>query len=180
MRKSFFLLLCFLAVFAQALFGQTRTVDNFTLDKYKQQRLSAEKDLRENYAKLGFPSPEELERQRKEDAAKTDELLDKLRQEDLEQQRIDLERQRVAIDAARLQQESQPQVVVGNGYDSVYGSGYYSNYGGRYHSNRGRRNLNPYVYGPMVRVTPVGVTVVGNPQPPRPMFARPRTTPRGH
>lgn len=44
-------------------FAQTKTVTNGDLEKFKQKRLKAEKDYRENYEKLGFPSPEELERQ---------------------------------------------------------------------------------------------------------------------
>ena len=40
--------------------SQTRTITNADLEKYKQKRLAAEKELRENYRELGFPSPEEL------------------------------------------------------------------------------------------------------------------------
>src|SRR5688572_14270244 len=86
MRKLLLLSLVLMA--APAVFGQARTVDNFTLDKFKQQRLAAEKDLRENYAELGFPSPEELERRRQEDEDEKSELLDKLREERLERERI--------------------------------------------------------------------------------------------
>ena len=90
------LLIAMFVAAVPAVFGQSRTVDNFTLDKYKQQRLAAEKDLRENYAKLGFPSPEEIERQREKDEDEKAELLDKLREERLERERIALERERIA------------------------------------------------------------------------------------
>lgn len=44
-------------------FAQTKTITNADLEKYRQKRLLAEKELRENYEKLGFPSPQELARQ---------------------------------------------------------------------------------------------------------------------
>ena len=40
-----------------------KVVTNADLEKYKQKRLAAEKDYRENYARMGFPSPEELAEQ---------------------------------------------------------------------------------------------------------------------
>lgn len=62
-------------------FGQTRTVTNADLEKYRQERLKAEKDYRENYQRLGMPSPEELDRQREESAREMTELSAKLRYE---------------------------------------------------------------------------------------------------
>ena len=52
---------------AFAVGAQTKKVTNADLEKYRTERLKAEKDLRENYAKLGFPSPEELAKQQAED-----------------------------------------------------------------------------------------------------------------
>lgn len=49
-----------LSVAAVSAFGQTPTVTNADLEKYRQERLKAERELRENYEELGFPSPEEL------------------------------------------------------------------------------------------------------------------------
>jgi hypothetical protein len=40
----------------------TKTVTNADLEKFRQKRLQAERDYRENYRKRGMPSPEELER----------------------------------------------------------------------------------------------------------------------
>ncbi len=42
--------------------AQTDAVTNRDLEKYQAERLKAEADLRENYKRLGFPSPEELKR----------------------------------------------------------------------------------------------------------------------
>ena len=47
--------------------GQVRTVTNSTLQKFQEKRLAAERDYRDNYARMGFPSPEELDRQRDTD-----------------------------------------------------------------------------------------------------------------
>lgn len=64
------------------------TVTNADLEKFRQKRLAAEKELRENYAKLGFPSPEEMERQNAESAKLRDELAARLERERLERERI--------------------------------------------------------------------------------------------
>ena len=61
MKHLFILALIFAA--ANLTIAQTKTVTNGDLEKFRQKRLKAEKDYRENYEKLGFPSPEELERQ---------------------------------------------------------------------------------------------------------------------
>lgn len=77
-----FSLLMSAAISAQA------TVTNADLEKFRIKRLAAEKELRENYAKLGFPSPEELERQNAESAKLRDELAARLERERLERERI--------------------------------------------------------------------------------------------
>ena len=69
--------------------AQSRTVTNSDLEKYKQKRVAAEADLRENYAKLGFPSPEELTRRNAESARELEEFASKLRAERLEAERIE-------------------------------------------------------------------------------------------
>lgn len=68
-------------------FGQRPTVTNETLEKYRQQRLAAEKDLRENYEKLGFPSPEEREARDKASREKLDEIAANLRDDEIARQR---------------------------------------------------------------------------------------------
>jgi len=77
---GFFFLLA-MATFAVA---QVPTVDNFTLEKYQKQRVTAQRDYEQNYARLGFPSPEELDRQREADMNARLQLADQLRQARLE------------------------------------------------------------------------------------------------
>ena len=67
-------------------FGQNRTVTarrnvtNSDLETFRQKRLDAERDYRENYERMGFPSPEELAKQRDDDMADRLQLADQLRQ----------------------------------------------------------------------------------------------------
>lgn len=62
-------------------FAQTKTITNSDLEAFRQKRLAAEKDLRENYAKLGFPSPRELEKQIEQSRLEREELAAQLREE---------------------------------------------------------------------------------------------------
>ncbi|MEZ5308152.1 MAG: hypothetical protein R2684_13480 [Pyrinomonadaceae bacterium] len=59
----FWLIFVVLLVCAVPLFGQAKTVTNSDLEKFRQKRLAAERDLRENYREMGFRSPEEMERE---------------------------------------------------------------------------------------------------------------------
>ena len=59
MRMKTIVAATILAVMSVAVSAQTKTITNADLEKYKQKRLAAEKELRENYRELGFPSPEE-------------------------------------------------------------------------------------------------------------------------
>lgn len=64
MKQLFILALIFAAANLAA--SQTKTVTNGDLEQFREKRLKAERDYRENYEKLGFPSPAELERQNAE------------------------------------------------------------------------------------------------------------------
>lgn len=164
-----------------------RTVSNDDLESFREKRLRAEKDYRENYARMGFPSPEELDRQRDADMVVRLQLSGQLRQARLERERIELEKERLALDAVRLDTERQaaderaayPETTVLNGYtDYGYGSfgvgGYgYGGYGGfgvpyggyfpRHRVTpgyRGNRGFGVYGY-PTYRVMPYGVIPTG-------------------
>src|SRR5688572_19744694 len=132
-------------------FGQVRTVTNSTLSKFQQKRLAAERDYRENYARMGFPSPEELDRQRAEDMAATIELSQQLKQDRLERDRLALEERQHELEIARLdeeresriqmyaesEQEYPPQYGYREGFGNCGRSGYgrygrYGRYGGRW------------------------------------------------
>lgn len=114
--------------------AQTKTVTNFDLEKFKTARLAAEKDLKDNYAKLGFPSQEELEKQRDKDTKDRIALGEKLLSDRLERQRAEAEAERMAYAAAAA---AQPNVIVINsnqGYGSYpyWSGGYGGYYGGRF------------------------------------------------
>lgn len=74
-------------------FAQTRTVTNADLEKYRQARVKAEREYRENYQRLGMPSPEELRRRNEESARKMTELSERLRLEEAENERLNTFRQ---------------------------------------------------------------------------------------
>src|SRR3982751_4028124 len=77
-------------------FAQTRSVTNADLEKFRQKRLKAEKDYRENYAKMGFPSPEELDRQIEKSRIEREELAARLTAERLQREQIEAERAEAA------------------------------------------------------------------------------------
>jgi len=94
MKQRSMFVICVIFVVAGFAAGQTKSVTNADLDKYKQERLKAEQEYRENYARLGLPSPEELARQREADRVETEKLAATLRTERLEQERLNAERDR--------------------------------------------------------------------------------------
>jgi hypothetical protein len=115
-------------LFRQIAASAQRSVTNASLEKFRQQRLAAERDLRENYEKMGFPSPEELQRQNEESAIERDRLAEQLRQERLE-------RERIAAEVMMATAQSDPGVIAIIGQDDfgsnrIYGYGYsYGGYG---------------------------------------------------
>ena len=89
-----------LSVFAGAhVSAQRRTVTNAELEKYKQKRLQAERDYNDNFDQMGFPSPEELQRQIEQGRADSLALSERLAAERIERERLQIERDRLAIDA---------------------------------------------------------------------------------
>jgi hypothetical protein len=141
--------------------GQTKTITNFELQKYRQQRLNAEQEYRDNYKRLGLPSPEELDKQRDEDMKARLALAEQLRQARLEKERLELERRGLELEAAQQATESELDQPDGYYYGGVIG-GFGSFGSGRHFGrNRGRRfNTGGY------RVTPFQVIPV--PRQPRP------------
>jgi hypothetical protein len=141
MKRSLLFFVVFLSVAVGSVVGQTRTVTNADLEKFRQERLKAEKDYRENYAKLGFPSPEELQRRSEQSSKETSELAAKFRAEE-RQQRLDAERNRRAAQYGNVLVLNTP----GRQYSSPYFYSYpiYGNFYSR--SVRGRRNFNSIPY----------------------------------
>ncbi len=101
----------------------TRTITNFDLEKYKAQRVSAEKDLRENYEQLGFPSPEVMAERRRQADLERSALSAKLEFERLERERIALEQQYLqtqnSVDLYVVQNSN------GGSYPYYFGNSYY-------------------------------------------------------
>ena len=83
--RSFFVLVSILAF---AGFGAAqRQVTNADLETYRDQRIRAQAELRQDYARLGFPSPAELQRREQERNRHIDQLASTLRQQALEETR---------------------------------------------------------------------------------------------
>jgi hypothetical protein len=155
-------------------FAQTKTITNSDLEKYRTKRLAAERDLRENYESMGFPSPDELERLNEESRRERAEFAENYRQQQIERERIEA--------------ESGPSQVFyyvpqtnGRSYGSYYYGGfaplYY--YGNRYvnRTNRYRKPGPGYINNQLIRSNwlrqsaPMRNTYRGN-------FRNSRSTPR--
>ncbi len=108
-----------------AVFAQSKTVTNADLSKYKQERVKAEAELRTNYAKLGFASPEERARRDAESAKESAELSARLRNERLERERVAAQNEANARYNAALLRAVAPQNTVEYYTPSYYG-GYYN------------------------------------------------------
>lgn len=78
-----------------------RTVTNVDLEKYRQQRLRAEKDYAENYERMGFPSPEELQKQIEKSRAEREALATRLVAERLQREHAEAEFAAATARAAR-------------------------------------------------------------------------------
>lgn len=123
MRKRLLFILVFSFVSVVSVSAQTRTVTNEDLEKFRQKRLAAERDLRENYERLGFPSPEELDRQIEQSRIERSELAARLRAENLEREQLDLERQR-----SEAEFRSRNYQIQNQNYAPRYDDDYFYNY----------------------------------------------------
>lgn len=93
MKKRLCFILCLFFVGSAVSAAQTRrTVTNADLEKFRQKRLQSEREYRENYSKLGFPSPEELEKQNAESRRKLSELSREIEAENADNQQSFQER----------------------------------------------------------------------------------------
>jgi TolA-binding protein len=151
MKKRILLLLSLIFSVAAVTFAQTKTVTNADLESFRQKRLQAEKDYRENYAKLGFPSPQELEKQLAEDQRRLEELSTRLRAERLERERIEAQNDILETqNKYRQTQENYPQYE--RNYFSYIPFGYYAlpNYRRNYYNRRKswRNNQSPVIRPP--------------------------------
>jgi hypothetical protein len=98
MIRRMFLILPLVALMAVGSFAQARrTVTNSDLEGYRQQRVAAEQDLQQNYARMGFASPEEQARRNAESQQQLIALSRQLKAERLEQDRMDLQRDQLTL-----------------------------------------------------------------------------------
>ena len=97
MKKKLLFLVCLSFLTALSMSAQTKAVTNADLTKFRSQRLTAEKDLRENYERLGFPSPEELRERQEKNRIETEQLSAKLRTERFEREKLAAEIRRVEL-----------------------------------------------------------------------------------
>lgn len=185
-RLLFILIFSFTAVLSAS--AQSRTVTNDDLEKFRQKRLAAEKDLRENYEKMGFPSPAELEKQIEQSRVERGELSARLRAENVERERLDLERQIAESEANSRNRQSQSEnsprydnddYYSNYGLNGFYGFPGYGNQNNRYNRGGFRGNYNGGYrgnYGNQPRVEyRNNLPVIVRPTPPR-IFAPRRTT----
>ena len=84
MKKRLLSILCLSFVAAVSGYAQNVTVTNADLEKFRQKRLQAEREYRENHGKLGFPSPEELTRQREQSRLDNEEIIARQKEQRLE------------------------------------------------------------------------------------------------
>ncbi|HEY0429656.1 MAG TPA: hypothetical protein VGC76_17880 [Pyrinomonadaceae bacterium] len=90
MKKRLLFILCLVLAVVNFAFGQAKTVTNSDLEKFRQKRLEAERDYRENYAKLGLLSPQELEAKLAADKREMEELSARLEASRLEREKTQL------------------------------------------------------------------------------------------
>ena len=128
MRLNIAALMFFIAATAISSMAQTKTIKNADLEKYRQARLTAERDYRENYERLGMPSQAELDRRREQSRIETERLSEKLRSAELERERMDVLRDSYA----------QPSISYSRApsQNHSYLPAYYWSYANRYRSPR--------------------------------------------
>ena len=185
MKKQILFLLNLVFIFTNVVAAQNRTVTNADLEKHRQKRVEAQREYRENYERLGFPSPEELERQIEQSRVERSDLAARLRAENLEREQLNLERQRTENEARGRNYQTQNQNYSPRSDDYFYNypsNGFFSfpNFGfpnNRYNrfNRRGFGNGYRRNYGNQSRVEyrnnlPVIV------QPPPRIILAPRTT----
>jgi Skp family chaperone for outer membrane proteins len=161
MRKKLLFCFCITLLTVTIASAQGRPITNLDLEKYRVTRIAADKELRENYEKLGFPSPEELERRREKSRVETEELAAKLRADRNEQERIDAQRETArSVTVYNRDAVRQNDWYLSNGY-------YYSPYVNRYPRQRTQSQPGYFAGGQF--------WLTGPATKPRPLFVRPRT-----
>lgn len=92
MKQRSLLIFCLIFGLCGYAAAQSKAVTNADLEKYRQERVRAERDYAENYAKLGLPSPAELAERRERDRVESEKLAAELRNARLAAERAEAER----------------------------------------------------------------------------------------
>ena len=145
MKKRLLFILCSIFITVGFVSAQTakKTITNADLEKFRQKRLAAEQNYRDNYERLGFPSPEELAERNEQDSKDLSALSARIERENYEReqsQRMEEDRQnqnRILLNFGNQGAYN------GNGYYSPFYSGGFVGYGygssnGYYYNNFGR------------------------------------------
>jgi hypothetical protein len=133
MRVKVMIVVCLVGLAAVSAFAQTRTVTNADLEKFRQARLQGEMDYRENYRRMGFPSPTELEEHLENSKIERETLAARLAGERLQRERIQADlaaaiitsEQRAAAAAQENPEPVGPQLYYGYPSGGYYNRGYY-------------------------------------------------------
>lgn len=90
MKKRLLFILCLIFIAVGFVSAQTarKTVTNADLEKFRQKRLANERSYRENYERLGFPSPEELEARNEQDCKELSKLSARIERENLQLEQV--------------------------------------------------------------------------------------------
>jgi phage-related minor tail protein len=160
MKNKMIVFLSLILAFSFSAFAQTKTVTNADLEKFRQKRLQAEREYRENYERLGFPSPEELEKKRIEDEQKLIEYSRQLEAQRLEREAAQAEAENRALWLQNQYLQSQindsnynPGVYYSGGYLPFY-NGYYKRplrRSGFYKNKNGFNDPYPWMISPAFR-----------------------------
>jgi hypothetical protein len=120
MTKKPGIIFCLIFVSAAAVSAQSRVVTNADLASYKTERIAAERELRENYERLGFASPEVIAKREAESREQMFDLSAKLRRDRLDREARRAEAQRVAVPLSvpifETQQQTDTMIVGGYWY----------------------------------------------------------------
>ncbi len=98
-RRLFLVLTCVFGLSGLAA-AQNKNITNADLEKFKEKRLRTEREYRENYAKLGMPSPEDLEKSAERKRRENAEVAARLRVERLADERTQALREQAETQAA--------------------------------------------------------------------------------
>lgn len=163
MRTNMKFCIAFVLCSAVVSLAQTRTLTNADLAKYRTARENAEREYRENYERLGLPSPEELERKRQIEREETERVAARLRSDRLEKERLELARRLSSWTETRS-----PIYLINTGTDPGWAGVYYSVPRGRRYSNVRTARGTGYFAGGNFWPAPVPDQRL------RPAFGRPR------